>query len=304
MFKNLALYRVSPEGPLSDLADVEAALSTVPFQPCGATQEQSLGWVPPRGEKHGALIESVDGHWICRIMIETKKVPASAIARRLEERVEAISEETGRKPGKKERKDLKDEIRLSMLPYAIPKLNSVWVWIDATAGLLYIDTVGQSRLDSIVSSLVELLPGLSVANLATKTAPAAAMANWLRTQEAPAGFSVDRECELKSPDESQAAVRYARHSLDISEIRGHIDAGKIPKKLAMTWEDRVSFLLTDTLQLRKIEFLDTVFENNADRGVFDTDMAIATGEIKQLLPNLVEALDGEFTHQPAREENV
>ena len=120
------------------------------------------------------------------------------------------------------------------------------------------------------------------------------MAHWLATQEPPVGFSIDRECELKSADEAKAVVRYARHPLDIEEIQAHIAAGKLPTKLALTWDDRVSFMLTEGMQLKKVAFLDTVFEGTkADDGGFDTDVAIATGELVKLIPDLIEALGGE-----------
>jgi recombination associated protein RdgC len=91
-------------------------------------------------------------------------------------------------------------------------------------------------------------------------------------------------------------VRYARHALDIDEVRQHLTSGKRPTRLAMTYQDRVSFLLTDTLQLKKISFLDVVFEGR-DKGdkdeAFDADAAIATGELSQLIPALIEGLGGE-----------
>ncbi|MBS0291042.1 MAG: recombination-associated protein RdgC, partial [Proteobacteria bacterium] len=112
--------------------------------------------------------------------------------------------------------------------------------------------------------------------------------------EAPAGFPVDRECELKAPDESKAVVRYARHPLDIDEVQAHIQAGKLPTKLAMTWDDRVSFVLTEGLQVKKLAFQDPVFEGQTqDDAGFDADVAIATGELAKLIPDLIAALGGE-----------
>ncbi len=68
----------------------------------------------------------------------------------------------------------------------------------------------------------------------------------------------------------------------------------MPTKLALTWDDRVSFMLTEGMQLKKVAFLDTVFEGTkADDGGFDTDVAIATGELVKLIPDLIEALGGE-----------
>ncbi len=294
MFKNLTIYRIS--GQVVTLNQLEAALQKAPFVECGATQEMSAGWVPPRGEAHGALVESIGGQWIARLMIETKAVPGDALARKVKEKAERIEQETGRKPGKKETRELKEEARLDLLPMAFTKRATTWVWIDPQARALVIDTSSQTRADEVARSLVEQVPaGFALALLNTKTAPQAAMAHWLQSQEPPEGFTVDRECELKSQGEDKSVVRYANHPLDIQEVLDHINAGLLPTRLALTWDGRVSFTLTQQLQVKGIRFLDSVFESQqADEGGFDADMAIATGELGKLIPDLVKALDGEL----------
>ena len=148
--------------------------------------------------------------------------------------------------------------------------------------------------------LVKCLDGFAVTLVSTTTSPAVAMAQWLTEQEPPSGFSVDRECELKAADESKAVVRYSRHPLDIQEVQAHIESGKQPTRVALTWNSRVSFVLTETLQLKKIAFLESVFEGAAASPAdgkddnFDADVAIATGELRKLIPDLLEALGGEM----------
>jgi recombination associated protein RdgC len=132
----------------------------------------------------------------------------------------------------------------------------------------------------------------------TIISPASAMAQWLIEQEGPSGFTVDRECELKACDESKAVVKYGRHPLDIEEVAQHITKGKIPTRLAMTWNDRISFVLTDGFQLKKISFLESVFKTinvgmTLENDAFDADIAILTGELKSMIPDLIEALAGE-----------
>ncbi len=62
----------------------------------------------------------------------------------------------------------------------------------------------------------------------------------------------------------------------------------------MTWDNRVSFVLTEAMTIKKIKLLDVVLEGPAaQEGGFDTDVAISTGELSRLIPDLVEALDGE-----------
>ena len=293
MISNAIIYRIAPLWP-ADLPAIEQALAKAPFIECGATQERSIGFVPPRGEECGALVEAIGGQWIARFKTETKAIPAEVLARKVAEKAERIEQETGRKPGKKECRELKDEAKLDLLPMAFAKQASTWVWVDPRSLTLVLDTSSQGRADEVVTLLVESLPGLSVSLLDTQTSPQAAMAHWLKEQEPPVGFTVDRECELKSANEEKAVVRYARHPLDIEEVQAHIDAGKLPTKLALTWDDRVSFMLTEGLQIKKVSFLDTVFEGTkADDGGFDTDVAIATGELVKLIPDLIEVLGGE-----------
>ena len=293
MIKNAIAYRISPTWA-PDLQALEAALQKTPFAECGATQERSAGWVPPRGEQHGLLAESVAGQWMLRFMTEAKLIPASVLNRKVNEKAEHIEKTEGRKPGKKEKRELKDEAKLDLLPMAFTKQGAMWVWIDPQARLLLLDTSAQGRADEVVSLLVEGLPGFALALVDTQTSPQAAMAHWLVTQEPPAGFSIDRQCELVAADESKAVVRYARHPLDIDEVREHIEHGKLPTKLAMTWDDRVSFVLTDNLQLHGVTLLDAVMDGQSqDDGGFDTDVAISTGELSRMLRDLIEALGGE-----------
>ncbi|OIP13161.1 MAG: recombination-associated protein RdgC [Comamonadaceae bacterium CG2_30_57_122] len=289
------MYRIAPDWR-STASEVEARLQDTRFVECGASQEKSLGWIEPRGEDHGPLLEVVAGQWILKLMVETRALPASVVNRKAQERVAQIEAATGRKPGKKETRDLKDDIRLELLPMAFTKQSSTLVWIDREASLLVLDAGSQARADELVTLLVQSLPGLALTLVNTKVSPSAAMAEWLVSMEAPQGFSVDRECELKAADESKAVVRYARHRLDTDEVKQHIEGGKMPTRLALTWNDRVSFVLTEGLQLKKLAFLDVVFEgasSGKDDG-FDADVAISTGELQQALPVLLEALGGEL----------
>lgn len=294
MFKNVIMYRIAPDWSLT-AEEVEARLQDNPFVECGSSQEKSMGWVAPRGEANGPLLETVAGQWILQLMTETRALPASVVNRKTQERVAQIEASTGRKPGKKETRDLKDDIRLELLPMAFTKQSSTRVWIDREAQLLVTDAGSQARADELVTLLVQSLPGLALSLVNTQISPSAAMADWLVSQEAPQGFSVDRECELKAADESKAVVRYARHRLDTDEVRQHIEGGKMPTRLALTWNDRVSLVLTEGLQLKKLAFLEVVFEGAStgkDDG-FDADVAIATGELQKALPELLAALGGE-----------
>lgn len=297
MFKNVMVYRIAPDWSAS-VPQMEEALDKARFVACGATQEKSVGWVAPRGEAHGPLVESVAGQWILKLMIESKAVPGSVVRRKAQERLEQIEATTGRKPGKKETKEIREDALLELLPMAFARQSVVQVWIDPAARLLVTDASSQSKSDEVVTGLVQALNGLSLSLLQTQIAPQAAMAQWLTAasaDELPPSLAVERECELKSSDEEQSVVKFTRHNLATDEVRQHIAEGKLPTRLALNWDGRVSFVLTEALQLKKLQFLDGVFEtkDGQKEDTFDTDVAIATGELGQLIPDLIEALGGE-----------
>ena len=288
------VYRIG-EGWRPSLEQIEQALDAERFVPCGASQEKAIGWIEPRGEAHGPLVEAVNGQRILKLKMETRGVPGSVVTRKAKERSAQIEITEGRKPGKKEMKEIKEDVKLSLMPMAFSKESSVWVWIDPDAELLVIDAGSQGKADEVITMLVKSFAGLSLALINTQMSPQSAMASWLITQESPAGFSVDRECELKAADESKSVVRYVRHALDTEEVKQHVEGGKLPTRLALTWQGRVSFSLNEALQLKKVTFLDVVFEATSaekDEG-FDADVAIATGELTKLLPDLFVALGGE-----------
>ena len=295
MFKNLTVYRIGPDWT-AKAAEIEAALDKARFVPCGASQQKSAGWVEPRGEAHAPLVEAVDGHLLLKLMTEQRVVPGSVVKRRCEEMAEQIEQTTGRKPGKKAMKELKEQALHELLPMAFTKQSVTRVWIAPRQHLLMLDCGSQSKADEVVTLLIKCLDGLALTLVQTDMSPSVAMAHWLGTGEAPYAFTIDRECELKSTDEMKSVVRYARHPLDTDEVRQHIVSGKMPTRLALSWKERVAFTLTEGFAIKKISFLDLAFEGRPETSgdeAFDADLALATGELGGLIPALIEGLGGE-----------
>lgn len=302
MIKNAIIYRVA--GLPVVAAALDEALVTYQYQPAAASQEHSVGWVPPRGAAHSALVEAVNGHWIARFVIETRTVPGDAVAKRADELAAAIQRDTGRTPGKKEMRDLRDTARTELLPHAFSRVKAVWVWIDPARGRLVVDTTSQTTADTVITGLLEPLPpGVLVAMLQTTIAPQARMAAWLAdedAQELPRVLSLGCAVDLCGMDAPAPRVRFSNCNLDTAEVREHIAQGKLPTALELTYADRVAFTLTHLLQLRRITLLDVATagtgQNAADE--FDADVAIITGELQPLIDALVQELDGDYTGLP------
>ena len=83
-FKNLTVFRMEP-GWSASLEQIEAGLEKARFVECGSTQEESAGWVPPRGPAEAPLAETVRGQWLMRLMIEQRVLAGSVVKRRIDE---------------------------------------------------------------------------------------------------------------------------------------------------------------------------------------------------------------------------
>ena len=313
MFKNACYFRIADGFELPALAALEKALQRTRFVPTGPTQAEASGWVPPRGAKHSRLAELVGGQLILKLCTEKRAVPSSAIKAAVEEKIERYKRETGQeRVGAKAKKEFKEEALLDLLPRAFTKRVNTLLWLAPEHKLLVVDSGTLAGADRIVSALLAALldiPGggalLDLQLIQTELSPATAMGHWLSTREAPFHFTIDRDCELKTPDDQKSSVRYARHTLDIDEVAQHIAAGKVPTQLALTWNERVSFVLSDTGQVRRIKMLDVVMEGvdkpGKDEDGFDADAAILTGELAGLLPDLMDALGSQPAAAPAEE---
>ncbi len=292
-FKNLQVYRL-PKNWNVDIEQIEEQLARMILFECSATAPRSLGWLPPRDS--GALIHQVNQHWLLRLGFEEKLLPSSVVKRFANDKAREIEAREGRRVGRREMRELTEQVTLELLPRAFIRQRSTYGWIDRSNGWLVIDAASPAKAEEFTEHLRKSIETLPARMLKVNLSPAAAMSDWVATGEGPAGFGIDQDLELRSVD--KAAVRYVKHPLDGQEIRQHIADGKTVSRLAMTWHDRISFVLNDLLQIKRLEFLDILKEQaesqseNADER-FDLDCTLMTGECAQLLDDLVAGLGGE-----------
>lgn len=294
-FKNLKIYRLSAPWTLTG-EQLEESLARHAYQSGNNLEMQSLGWISPR--ENASLAHSVNGQILLSLRAEKKLLPATVVNQVARARAQEIEEQQGYKPGRKQMKEIKERVTDELLPRAFSIYRDTRVWIDTVNHWLVIDAAASSKADEVIGMLVKTVDPLPLENLYVAQSPAAAMTGWLAADEAPANFSIDQDTELRASGESRAAIRYVKHSIDADDVRRHIQSGKQCTRLAMTWADRVSFVLTESMDIKRVAPLDVLKENPDsvafnDDEKFDSDMALMTGELAKMLAELVEALGGE-----------
>lgn len=290
-FRNLQVYRIT-SGNIT-LNSLEEALSNHALQPCLQMEMQSRGWMVPREESQN-FIHAYGQQWLIALGVEKKLLPAGVINQQAKDRLAKMEQMQGYKPGKKQIRDIKEATIIELMPRAFTQRHKTYAWIDAVKNRLIIDTASTQKADELVEMLVKSMHGLTLAPLETQTSPSSAMTRWLCGTDLPSIFSIDRDCELQGMNDEKATVKYTHHVLEAEETARHIRAGKKVIKLAMTWDSKISFVLHDNLQLRRIVPQDIVKESTEDaEELFVSDFAIMTGELSQLITEMVDALGSE-----------
>ena len=296
-FKNLQIYRL-PANWSAEPEQFEAQLAAHTLNPCSASEMQSIGWIAP--SPGGPLLHSVNRQWLLALGAEQKLLPASVVKQFANDRAKTIEENEGRRVGRKEMRELREAMTLELLPRAFVRQRTTFGWIDPVGGWLIIDAAAPAKAEELLEHLRKSVEGLPARLLQVNQSPSSAMTAWVAEGEAPANFTLDQDLELRSAE--KATVRYVKHTLEGEEIRQHIATGKVVTRLAMTWNDKISFVLDENLQIKRLAFLDILKEQadgqaeNADER-FDLHFTLLTGEIALLLKDLVAALGGELVKE-------
>ncbi|RPI47903.1 MAG: recombination-associated protein RdgC [Betaproteobacteria bacterium] len=297
-FRNLIVYRITAPWRI-EAAAFEASLARNALQPCGSLSMESRGWVCPRDGED--LLYTLQRQWLIALGADEKLLPATVIRQVAEERAAALEKRQAHPVGRKQMRDLRIQVTDELLPRALTRRRRTRAWIDTANNWLAIDVAAAPKADEFIEVLRRTHDGLpTIVRLEPKRSAGVMMTHWVETGEAPDGFTIDRDLELQSADGSKAIVRYSNHSLDGRDIQSHIRAGKTATRLGMTWHDRISFVLTDQMQIKRLDFLDVLRtepggEADDPDEQFEVDFALMTGELSKCLADLAKALGGART---------
>jgi recombination associated protein RdgC len=298
-FKNLSLYRLPADWNVSG-AELEEKLAHRTLQPCSPLEMLSRGWVAPSST--GRMLHTVNQQHLIALGVDQKLLPSSIIRQEAQKRAEVLADSQGFPVGRRQMRDLKMRVGEELRARALTRRRMTRAWIDPVNGWFVVDAGSAGKAEELVEALRDLLGSFAVQFVETQRTPHTSMAAWLTHGDAPAPFGIDQDLELQTADPTKATVRYVRHALDGKEIKTHLAGGKYPTRLGLTWNGRISFVLTEKLHVKRVEFLEMT-KDAADGGEldkaeqFDVDFAVMAGELAKLLDDLVQVLGGEVGRQ-------
>jgi len=294
-FKNLLIYCFTSPFQIN-VEDFEQKLNATPFVPCGSQDLARAGWVAPMPE--GELFSHTAGACTLLCLRKQQKIlPGAAVAEALEEKIREIETGEARKVYRKERKQIKDEIMITLAPRALTRSSHTYAYIDEQKQWLIVNGGSANRAEELLTQLRTDIGSLPVVPLETRNQAATLLTDWVRGGELPEGFALGEQCELRDVQETTNTVKVRGQDLRSDEVLQHIEAGKQVVKLELHWREAIDFVIGDDLIVRRVRFRDELLEKieNLDdpRAQFDQEFALMTMELQRFVGEVIAAFGGE-----------
>ncbi|QLB20044.1 recombination-associated protein RdgC [Vespertiliibacter pulmonis] len=286
-FKNIIIYRLTSA---IDFSNIENALQQSKFSDCQPLDWSKFGWDSPLITSDQLHFES-NNQLLLVAHKEEKIIPAEVIQKETNTRIEALEKKEERKLRKTEKQAIKNDVVTTLLPRAFSKHLFTAIWIDIKRQLIFIDTSSSKRAEDTLALLRKTLGSLPVVPLSFIKLPLEVITEWITHNDLPQWLTLLEEAELKSFND-ESVIRCKRQDLESDEITNHLEAGKYITKLALDWENHLSFVLKEDGSLSRIKFADDILEKNDDilkediAQRFDADFFLMTHELADLIDKL------------------
>lgn len=298
LFKQIQLFQLTSPIQSSSTALAER-LESLAFNPCLPSMPSSAGWVSPIDEEEAPLARGINGCIMICLQIEEKILPASVVGQTLKEKIKHIEIAEARKVRQKEKLNFKDEIIHTLLPRAFTKLTRIYAYIDTRNQWLILHTTSPVKTELFISMFKKSL-GNGIDSFAV-TKPSAIITHWLKTQDYPAFFAIEKACVLQDPDQQNRVIRCQQQDLFAASIQSLVKDGCEAIQIALCWHDRLNFVLANDFSLRSIRLAENdIAEINDDMETaqqkFDADFIMMTEMFSGLVKDLLSVfLQGKAT---------
>lgn len=281
-FKNLQVFSFTERVQFT-AEQINERLAQHEFTPISQMQESAFGWVPSFKDS-SLFCEQVSGRLFFTAQIQDKILPASVVNDHLLEKLDAIEHEEGRRPGRKEREQLKEDIRAQLLPKAFHKTRRVSAWIDPARGWLVINASSDKSADDFTAQLREALGTLQVVPFAKSASGSEILTQWfLDPATRPEETELEAELELTMVQDPSVKARFKNLDLASPEIQQAIDSGMRIRQMAMVLTEQCQFVINEKLQLKRLKYQEALLEQANDMEDPRSDAILMSDTVTRLI---------------------
>lgn len=288
LFKQLQLLKLKEN---ISLEAITKHLELLKFSPCLPSAPASMGWVSPLDEEDDApLTRVINGCAMIALQIEDKILPSSVVNLALKAKVKKIENTEDRKVRKKEKLTLKDDVTQTLLQRAFTKLSKLYAYVDTRNKWVILNSISPKKTELFLSMFTkafgEIIESIEVVK------PATIMTQWLREQQFPREFTIESACTLQDPNEQTRVIRCQQQDLFAGSIQELIKDGCEVIQLALCWQGRLTFVLSNQFNLRSISLADDDLADikediESARQQFDAEFFMMTEMYTKLLEDLL-----------------
>lgn len=315
MFKNLSVFKLDDEHKDLTIHDLQVALEKKPFHKCLSTQSYSTGFVAPIEDDDRIALEIVPHVFVMCLKREQKIMPDAALNELLNLKIKEIKANESREVNAKEKRELKDNLIVELLPRALSEHTKTFAYWDTVKGWFVVDTSSSNKAENFISVLRRLFtgqidavdevnseqpltrqPSLKAIPLGKAIAGnvARSLTGWVDVPDLHnefENFQVGNECQLKNATGQK--ISYKKCDLTVSTVGKHISLDMDVVQLEMMWKEKINFILDEKLAIKRVTFIGFSCDDiRTAESRFISEMIITAGEVNLLLSDLVSAFGG------------
>lgn len=225
-----------------------------------ATQSKSIGWVSPLGEGQALSVQSGAYIWMCA-RIDNKLLPANVVKEVLAEKLVEQEAMQGYPPTGKQRRLMKDEVTLDLLPKAFVVSKYVNVIVDTENQLLILDVTSAAVKDATLDLLRQTTGSLPLTHyIDQRVSTSHVLKKWV--SEPPAGVEIEPEYTLINPSDVGAKARLT--GIDEEAVMGHLSQGMTVSQVMIQYQSQLKLQVSDQLDITKIKYLNIEEEDKLE----------------------------------------
>jgi len=293
MFKNARFWRFTRPFELSG-DQLAEALQPYQMKPIGPQERARSGWVPLVDDQ---LVVASDGLQLVCLRTDERMLPGHVVTRYANER----ARETDRIIGRREMREIKEQVELELLPRAFIKTTHMLAFIDPKSGTVVVDSQGAGKAEGLLSELRRALGSLPVRPAAVQASPRFTMTGWLSGDvERPDEIVPGEACEMHGLGDQAGSVKVKGLDLFGLEVLVHVNAGKQVVTLNAEFDGSLNATIGEDLSLRSIKWQDRIREKLEDvdsddhAALLHAEFHLTARELLRCFSILLEAFGGEY----------
>lgn len=297
IFSNIVAYKLD-KGELPTSADaLTELLAPFSFTPLTDLEEKRVGFCPPTDASEELAISAGEGTLVFALRTDKKSIPASSIKMRLKEQQKVTEQAQGYKVGRKQLKEMREDIITALLPHVIATTSITHVILHGDE--MYIGTSGFPASDEVVTHVLRALQGVGF-EFPFPLHIRSSMTQWLLNDHVDGGNL--RVSDLAQLEGGGASIQWKNHDADENDVQKYIKQGKQVVKMRLELEvegselEPIYFMLNEKgiiqqVKLEKGESSEEVKDDSDPMSLFISNVAITAQVASVLVASVKEALE-------------